>query len=131
MAKKCLKRCLILMIIGEMKIKFMMRHFLTLIRITIIKKSTNNTYCRGCGEKETLLHYWWECKLLQTLWRTVWKFFKKQNLELPYDAAILLLDTYPEKTTVQKDTCTPVFIVTPFTIVRHGSNLNVSWQVNG
>ena len=60
--------------------------------------------CRGCGEKGTLLHCWWKCKLIQPLWKTVWRFLRKLKIELPYDPAIPLLGIYPEKTTIQKDT---------------------------
>ena len=70
------------------------------------------------GEKGALLHYWWECKLIQPLWRTVWRFLKKLKIELPYDPAIPLHGIYPEKTIIQKDTCTLVFIATLFTITR-------------
>ena len=73
---------------------------------------------RGCGEKGTLLHCWWECKLIQPLWRTVWRFLKKLKIELPYDPASPLLGIYPEKTIIQKDTCTPKFTVALFTIAR-------------
>ena len=69
-------------------------------------------------EKGTLLHGWWECKLIQPLWRTVWRFLKKRKIELPYDPAIPLLGIYPEKTIIQKDTCTPMFIAALFTIAR-------------
>ena len=58
------------------------------------------------------------CKLVQSLWRTVWRFTKKPKTELPYDLAILLLGNYPEKTMIRKDTCTPMFIAAPFTIAR-------------
>ena len=68
--------------------------------------------------KGTLLHCWWECKLIQPLWRAVWRLFKKWKLELPYDPAITLLGTYPEKTIIQKETCTTMFIAALFTIAR-------------
>ena len=75
-------------------------------------------------EKGTLLHCWWACKLVQPLCKTVWRFsFLKLKIELPYDPTIPLLGIYPEKTLIQKDTCTPKVIAALFT--RHGNNLNV------
>ena len=71
-----------------------------------------------CGEKGTLLHSWWECKLVQPQWRTEWRFIKKLKLELPSDPPIPLMDIYPEKTIIQKDTCIPMFIAALFSIVR-------------
>ena len=94
-----------------------MRYHLTLVRMAIIKISTKNKRWKGCGEKGTLLPHWWECKWIQPLWRTVWRFFKKLNIELPYNTEIPLLDIYTVKTIIQKDTCTPMFIAALFTIV--------------
>ena len=75
-----------------------------------IKKSTNNKFWRECGEKGTLLNCWWECKLVQPLWRTVWRFLKKLEIELPYNPAIPLLGIHTEETRIERDICTPMFI---------------------
>ena len=118
-------------IIREVQIKTAVRYHLTPVRMAIINISTNNKCWKGCGEKDIRLYYWWEYKLLQPLWKTLWSFLRKVNIELWYDSAIPLLGIYLNKTTIQKDTYTPTFIAPLFTIAKTWKYLNAHQQMDG
>ena len=100
--------------------KTTIRYYFTPVRMVIINKSTNNKCWQGCGEKGTLVQCWWECKLVQPVWKTVWDFLKKLKMELPFDPAIPLLGLYPKnpETLIQKNLCAPIFIAAQFTIAK-------------
>ena len=117
-----MKKCSISL--REIQIKTTIRYHLTPVRMAKINKSGNDllilaTCWRGCRVRGTLLHCWWGCKLVQPLWKTVWRFHKKLKIELPYDPAIALLGIYPKGTNViRRGTCTQMLIAAMFTIAK-------------
>jgi hypothetical protein len=120
MAKKHMKKCSPSLAIKEIQIKTTLRFYLTPVRIAIIRNTTNSSCWQGCGEKGTLVYCWWECKLVQPLWKKSWRLHKNLNIDLPYDPAIPLLGIYPKEcdTGYSRGTCTPVFIAALFTIPK-------------
>ena len=118
--KKHMKKCSSPLVIREMQIKTTLRHHLTPVRMVIIKESLDNRCWRECGEIGMLLHCWWECKLVQPLWKTVWQFLKDLETEIPFYPAIPLVGIYSKdyKLFCYKDTCTHMFIVALFTIAK-------------
>ena len=104
-----------------MQIKTTVRNHLTPVRMAIINKSTNNKITNAgenVGKKGTLLHCWWECKLVQPLQKTVWRYLRKLCIEQPHGPAIPLLDIYPDKTFLTKETCTHMLLAEKFTIAK-------------
>ena len=101
-----------------MQIRTTVRYPFTLVRMAVIKKSTVNAG-EGVEKREgTLLHCWWECKLVQSLWKVVWRFLKNLGIKPAYDPAIPLLEIYPEEIKIEKDTCIQLFTAALFTIAK-------------
>jgi len=115
-----LKKCSISLVIREMQIKTILRFHLTSVRMAQIKIAGNSRCWWGCGERGTLLHCWWDCRLVQPFWKSVWRFLRKLDIELPEDPAIPLLGIYPKDApTYKKDTCSTMFIAALFIIARN------------
>jgi hypothetical protein len=119
MASKYMKKCSTSLVIKDAN-QTTLRFHLTPVRMAMFKGNNNNKCWQGCGETGTLIHCWWECKLMQPLWKAVWRFLKKLELGLPYDPVIPLLDIYPKehKTGYNRDICTLMFITALFTIAK-------------
>jgi hypothetical protein len=115
-----MKKCSPSLAIKEMQIKTMLRFHLTPVRIAIISNTTNNRCWQACRGKGTLLHCSWECKLVQSLWKKIWRLLKNLNIYLPYDPAIPLLGICPKEcdTGYSRGTCTPMFTEALFTTVK-------------
>ena len=116
----------------ELQIKTTLRFHLTPARIAKIKNSGDSRCWRECRERGTLLHCWWDCKLLQPFWKSVWRFLRKLDIVLPEDPAIPLLGIYPEDVlTSKKDTCSTMFIAALFYYPEAGKNPDAPQQRNG
>ena len=117
-------------IIREMQIKTTVRYHLTPVNNGYYQKDSKQQVLVRMWRKGTLMHCWWDCKLLQPLWKTVWRFLKKPKRELPYDTAIPLLGIYlkKNKTLIQTDIC--ILLQHYLQKPRYGSNLSVQRCMN-
>jgi hypothetical protein len=118
-SEKHLKKCSVFFIIREMQIKTTLRFHLTPVRMAKIKNSGDSRCWGRCGERGTLLHCWWDCKLVQPLWKSVWWFLRKLDIVLPEDPLIPLLGIYLEDVpTGKKDSCSTMFIAALFILAK-------------
>jgi hypothetical protein len=115
MTEKYLKKCLTSLVVREYQIKITLRFHLTPVRMAKIKNSDDRRYWQGCGERGTLLHCWWNCKLVQSFWKSVWQFLRELDIIFPENPLIPLLGIYPEDApTCNKDTSSIMFIAALF-----------------
>ena len=128
-----MKGCSASLAIREMQTKTTVRYHLTPVRMAIINKSANHKCWQDCGEKGTLVYCWWQCRLAQLLWKTVWNFLQKLKMELPFDPTIPLLRVYPKspETAIQKNLCIPMFIAAQFTIAKCWKQPSAHEQMSG
>ena len=119
MTKRHLRKCLTFLTIREMQIKTTLKYYLILVRMIKIKNANDKLCWRWCGVRGTPLHCWWEYKLVQPLWISVWWFLRKLGNNLSEYPAIPLLGIYPKDTQpCHKDMCSTVFIAALFVIAR-------------
>jgi hypothetical protein len=119
MAEKHLKKCSKSLVMRGMQIKMTQRFHLTPIRMVKVKTSGDSTCWQGCGERGTLLHFWWDCKLLKPLRKSIWRFIRKLEIDLPEDSAIPLLGIYTKVAPpCHRGTCSTMFIPALFVIAR-------------
>ena len=130
-SNKYMKRCLTSFVIREMRIRTTMRYYLIVVRMDIIKKSTNNKCQRGCGEKGTPLHCWWEYQFIQSLWRKLWRLLKTLGIKSPYNSAIPLLGRTLRKPEVKNTHVTQSLLQLYLQQLGHGRNLDIHRQMNG
>ena len=120
MANRHMKRCSISPNIRKMQVTTTMRYHLTPVRIAIINKSTNSKCWHRWGERETSLHCWWECRLVQPLWKAVWRYFKNLKMELPMTQQFHFWEFIQRKLKhkIQKKVSISMFIAALFTITK-------------